>query len=375
MLTIQKIDPKDKGQVRRFVQFPFHLYAGHPQWVPPLRGEVEVMLDPNRHPFYEHSYADSFIALRDAEVVGRIMAIENTSYNKYHDTQQAQFYLFECEDDKAVAEALFDRAFAWARERGLKRIVGPKCILSSDGYGILVKGFEHRQTMTMMNYNYPYYSELLEGLGFEKAVDFVSCYFDVPNLKLPERIHRIAERVKQRESLQILQFKNKGHLKSWIGKLGQTYNKTFVNNWEYYPLTQNEIDFVFKDVATIADYRLFKMIVHGDDIVGFLLGFPDISAALQRANGRLMPWSIADILLELRRTNWISLNGAGILPEFQGIGGNALLYAEMEKTVHSRGFEHAEFTQVAESATQMQHDLVNVGGELYKLHRVYQRDL
>ena len=91
--------------------------------------------------------------------------------------------------------------------------------------------------------------------------------------------------------------------------------------------------------------------------------------------GRLTPWAIADLLLEMRRTSWIALNGAGILPEFHGVGGNALLYAEMEDTLRAYRFAHADLTQVAESAVQMRHDLENVGGKMYKSHRVYRRNI
>jgi hypothetical protein len=78
----------------------------------------------------------------------------------------------------------------------------------------------------------------------------------------------------------------------------------------------------------------------------------------------------------MRRTNWVSLNGAGILPEFQGYGGNALMYSEMEKTIRSyTQFEHAELTQVAETAVQMRKDLENIGGKPYKNHRVYQHSI
>jgi hypothetical protein len=69
------------------------------------------------------------------------------------------------------------------------------------------------------------------------------------------------------------------------------------------------------------------------------------------------------------------MNGAGVLPEFQGRGGNALLYSEMEKTIHEFDFKHADLTQVAESAVQMRHDLDNLGGEAYKNHRVFIREI
>jgi hypothetical protein len=229
--------------------------------------------------------------------------------------------------------------------------------------------------MTMMNYNPPYLPQFMAELGFQKEVDFVSCYLSAEKFRLPERVHRIAERAAKRSGLAIKRFRNKRELLKWAPKIGRTYNETFIQNWEYYPLTDREIKYVTDEILTIADSRLIKIITHGDDVVGFLFGFADVSAAIQRSKGRLFPFGIIDILIEMKRTKWIALNGAGVLPEFQGRGGNALLYSEMEKTILEFGFHHADLTQVAESAVQMRRDLENVGGTAYKNHRVYIRDI
>jgi hypothetical protein len=375
MITAEKIDTQSKAQVRRFLHIPFRIYAHHPQWVPPLLTDARTQLDRQKHPFYEHSSADFFIAARDGRDVGRIAALENRRFNETHDTRQAQFYLFECEDDQEAAAALFERVFEWARERGLDHVVGPKGFGALDGYGLLVEGSKHRQMMTMMNYNYEYYPRLVQALGFEKEVDFVSCYINSDTFRLPERVHRIAERVKRRGTLAVHRFRSKRELIRWASRIGEAYNRAFVENWEYYPLTEREIDFMVSNLVTVANPRLIKIITHGEDVVGFLFGFADVSAALQRAQGHLYPWNIVDIVLELRRTKWVALNGAGILPEFQGRGGNALLYAEMESTIREFGFRHADLTQVAETAVQMRHDLMNLGGKPYKNHRVYVRKL
>jgi GNAT superfamily N-acetyltransferase len=371
MLNIEKVDTSSKSQVSEFVEIPYHLYKNHPQWVPPILIDARMFLNRNKHPYYEHSDADFFIARRDGQAVGRIAALENRSFNAYHGTSQAQFYLFDCMEDQEAANALFERVFEWARERGLNAVVGPKGFGPLDGYGLLVEGFEHRQMMTMMNYNYPYYPQLVENIGFSKEVDFVSCYLNAESFHLPERIHSIADRVQKRGTLRVQRFRSKRELKSWSGRIGKAYNQAFVNNWEYYPLTEREVSFVVDNILMVADHRLIKIISHDQDVVGFLLGFPDVSAALQRARGHLLPFGILDLLLEMRRTKWIAMNGAGILPEFQGRGGNALLYSEMEKTVQDYHFEHADLTQIAESAVQMRKDLENVGGKAYKNHRVY----
>jgi len=373
MLRVDKIDTNDKALVKRFIRIPYRLYENHPQWVPPIMMDVETQLNRKKHPFYEHSDADFFLATKDGRDVGRIAALENTRFNQYHKTKQATFYLFECEDDQEVANTLFERAFDWAKSRGLERIVGPKGFGALDGYGILIEGFEHRQIMSMMNYNYPYYVKLVENLGFTKEVDFVSCYLNKDSFKLPERVYKIAEWVKTRNNMGVQYFKTKNDLRAWANRIGRLYNNSFVNNWEYYPLTDNEIQFLLDNILTVADPRLIKIITHNDDAIGFLFGFPDLSAGMQRAKGKLLPFGLINILLDMRQTKWISLNGAGVLPEYQGVGGNALLYVEMEKTMKDYHFDHADLTQVAETAVQMRHDLENVGGKAYKNHRVYHR--
>jgi hypothetical protein len=375
MADIQRVVLKDRSSVRRFIQFPFRLYEDHPLWVPPIVMDVRTRMNPEKHPFYEHSDADFLVAMEAGEVVGRIAVMENKPYNAYHGKRQAQLYYLECVEDFDVFKDLFGRAFDWARDRGLKQMVGPKGFGPLDGYGMLVDGFEHRPAMTMMNYNPPYYPEFMERIGFRKEVDFVSCYLSADKFRLDERVHRIAARAAKRSGLSVKRFRNKRELVSWGARIGKTYNDTFVENWEYYPLTEREIDYVISEILTIADPRLIKIILHEEQVVGFLFGFPDVSAAIQRSKGRLFPFGLIDMLIELKRTKWVALNGAGVLPEFQGRGGNALLYSEMEKTIHEFGFRHADLTQVAESAVQMRRDLENVGGVPYKNHRVFIREI
>ncbi len=174
----------------------------------------------------------------------------------------------------------------------------------------------------------------------------------------------------------MIDFKNKRHLKQWADRIGEAYNKAFVKNWEYYPLSAREIEFVVSNVMTIVDPDLIKIITKGGEVVGFVFPFPDVSAAMQKNGGKLGPLAIVRLFSEIKKTDWISFNGVGILPEYQGLGGNAIMYAELEKAMHQNTqFVHAELTQVAETAKQMRKDLENLGVRFYKNHRVYQRDI
>ncbi len=374
MVTIEKVNTDNKSQVKRFVEFYYDLYKDCPEWVPPMYMDSYLPLNRKKHPFFEHSEADFFLAVDNGKVIGRICAADNKPFNAYHHTRKAHFYAFDSINDQQVAKALFDAAFDWAHGRGLDTMIGPKGLSPFDGYGIQIEGFQYRQMMSMMNYNFPYYPKLVEALGFEKEVDFVSCYLPAEAFRLPERVERIAERTLARGNLSVKNFKSKKELMQWAWRIGESYNKTFINNWEYYPFSRGDVQYAVDNVINFADYRMIKLILHGEDIVGFLFAFPDVSAAFQRAKGHLFPFGIIDILLEMKRTKTVSGNGMGVLPEFQGTGGNALLYYEMAKTVLGmHQFEHVEMTQVAETTRQMRADLKNLNGVEYKNHRVYRK--
>lgn len=378
MITVELVDTNNKKQLREFIQFHYDLYKDTPQWVPPFYQDIELMMNRKKHPFYELNDADFFVARRDGKIAGRIAIMENQSFNDYHKTKKAQFYLFDILDDMEIARALMEKAYAWCKSRGLNEIVGPKGFSAFDGYGVLVEGFEYRQMMTMMNYNFPYYKDILEKLGFEKEVDFVSCYIDSKKFTLPDKVAEVARRVKERGSFGVKEFKSKRELTKWADKIGKAYNDTFINNWEYYPLTKGEVNLLLDNLLLLAVPKLVKIITHNDDIIGFLLAFPDISAALQRNAGKnpiLRPWHMIDIMSEINKSTFVCLNGAGVLPEYHGRGGNALLYDEMQNTIKGMDFTEGEFTQVAETAVQMRQDLVTAGGKPYKNHRIFHKTL
>jgi hypothetical protein len=375
MIKIEAVNRQNNSFVGEFVELPYRLYQGVPQWVPFMKVDVRNMLDPKKHPFYEHSDAQAFIAVRNGQTVGRFAMMENKLYNQVQNKRIANFNLLESENDIEVIKSLFEAGKEWAAKRGLNRIVGPKPFGLGDGYGILVEGFDKRQMMIMMNYNLPYLPRLMEEYGFEKEVDFVSCQIEIAKFSLPEKVKRVAERVLEKGTISVRGFRTRSELRR-VGKdIGEIYNKVFVKNWEYYPYTKREIETAIENVILFADPKLIKVLMDGEKIIGFLFAFPDVSRALQRHKGQLNPISILDLLGESRRADMVSVNGMGVMEEYHGRGGNALLYYEMEKTVKSKHFKYAEFTQVAESAEQMRKDLITLGGAEVKNHRVYRIDV
>lgn len=375
MIEVKIIDTASRKEVNQFVEFPYSLYADCAQWVPPFRADVRIMLNREKHPLYERSDADFLVASRNGETVGQMAVFEHKPFNAYHNKNQAQFTLFDCVDDQEVADKLFEAALDWARKRDLDSLVGPKGFCSFDGYGILLDGYEHTQMMTMVPYNYAYYPSLLEKAGFEKEVDFISFHLDKNKMALSDKAVEVVRRVRERGYLQIKNFSSKREFRKYLKPLGQLYNHTFVNNWEYYPLSDKEIKFLLDTLITVIDAKLIKLIMHRDEIIGFIVAFPDVTPQLQRAKGRLTPWAIVDLMIGLKHAKSVALNGAGVLPKYYGGGGNALLYSEIEKTIKEYDFDHAEMIQIADTAVQMRRDMAALGAEPFKTYRVYRKTI
>jgi len=203
MIKIQKINTDNRREVQEFIQFPFDLYRNDPNWIPPFRNDVAVMMNRKKHPFYEYGEADFFLARREGRIVGRIAVLINPHFNDYQKKKVMSFCLYESVYDLDVAAALFETAFAWGRERGMTELIGPKGLSLFDGYGVLVDGFNLRQSMNMSAYNYPYYQTLMESVGLTKVTDFISVEFDALTVMLPEKVTRAVEIVQKRGDIKV----------------------------------------------------------------------------------------------------------------------------------------------------------------------------
>lgn len=373
-MNILQLDLHNKKQVDGFLRLPFSIYRNIPQWVPPLQMDERLRLNRKRLPYYQHSHASFFLALEGTRPIGRLAVLDNSRYNEFNKTKTAFFYLFECEDNIEAATALFNSAFDWARARGLDKVVGPKGFTPLDGFGLLVKGFEHRPAFGLP-YNPAYYVDLVEAQGFVKEGESVSGYLGT-DLQFPPRIHKLAERIAERRGLRILRCNTRKDLRQLVTHLKDLYNNSLTGTEGTAPLTDEEVDTMANQLIWLADPKLVKLVMSGDKAVGFLLAYPDVSAALQKTRGHLFPFGWLTCLRELCRTEWINVNGAGLLPEYRGSGGTAILYSEMFKSVSENPrYKHAEVVQIGVENENMQREMENFGIDFYKMHRTYRREL
>lgn len=372
-MDIRRVDTTRRSDVRRFVRFPLDLYRGCALWVPPLQSDELKALDRTNHPFYRHGAAEFFVAESQGEVLGRVAVMDHRIYNEHLGTRRAFFGLFESADDGAVAARLLEAASDWARAQGLDEILGPRGFGSAGPAGILVDGFEHRPALGMP-YNYPYYDGLITAAGFQKDGENWSGYLS-GDYDLPERFHRIAERVKERRGLWVKSFESKKELLAWVPRIAKIVTDSFAEFPDSVPPTADEVA-QFRDmVLAVARPSLIKVAMKDDEAVAFLFAYPDVSAAMQRTRGRLWPLGWVDMLVEQRRTPWVNINGMGALPAYQGSGAILLLYIEVAKAIKKIGYRHADVVAVGEENMKSRAEMEAIGVRWYKRHRSYRRAL
>lgn len=371
---ITEVNLDHHKQVNCYLQFPFELYRGVKQWVPPLLFEARKMMNPREHPFYQHSTAAYFLhSSLSGKIDGRVAVFNNSRYDAFNDSKVAFFFGFECLKEIHIAQELFDAACEWARKRKLTNLNGSKGFSALDGLGILVEGFEHRPAFGIP-YNFSYYGDFIENCGFQRKSDIVSGYLN-NQYRVPEKVRLVADKVEQRRGLCVSRFRTKNDLRALIPKLRDLYNRSIEGTEGNVPLTEDEAHTMADQLIWFADPRLIKILYKDQEPVGFLFAYPDISAAVQRSKGKLFPIGWLDILLEFKRTKWLNINGAGIVEEYRGMGGTAILFREMENAILEGGYEHADLVQMGVDNERIQLEMKALGINFYKRHRTYSMNL
>jgi GNAT superfamily N-acetyltransferase len=373
-LLIRGVGPRNRASIRGFIELGNAPYRNEALKVPPPRGSLIGILR-RRDPFFRHGDATSFLALRDGSAVGRITAFEDRAYNEHHLRREARFCWFESLSGEESARGLFGAAESWARDRGLDELRGPYAVSGLEGAGILVDGFERAQTMTMSAWNPPRYAALFESAGLVPFKDLLSAEILTERFALPERVARAVSLIEKRGRLSLLPLRTLSSLLRLAPALGELYNRSFSEHDDFMPLEKRDFSVLARGLAALTEPSLVKILAYEGAPAGFLFAFPDLSAAFRRAGGRLRPWNLLDLALEKGRTRRLIVNGAGVDPERQRLGGNAVLYAELERVVRERLYEAVEIVQVAATNAQMIADLEMLGGTVVKRHRIWRKGL
>lgn len=360
-----------------FITFPWRIYRRDPAWVPPLIIERKEFLNREKHPFYKHGDAELFLARREGEIVGRMMASDDRNYNALHGTNLGCFGLFESIDDREVASSLFEAAANWLRAKGRAEIIGPIDYSTNYVCALLIDGFEH-PPMLLTSHNPPYYAELIERCGFSKAKDWYAWWFSKP-VEAATRLRRIARRALRDQTFTIREV-NMKKLDEESSRLRAIYNQAWEKNWGFVPFTEAEFHHLVKELKPLAVPEFTLIAEAGGEPAGFILGVPDINVALKHVkNGRLttfgLPIGLAKLLYYKSRTKTARLIALGVVPKYRRHGIAEILVLRMiEEAMIARGFT-GELSLTLEDNHAINRFLEAIGAERYKTYRIYSRSI
>jgi hypothetical protein len=366
-----------KQGLSEFIEFPFKLYRGDPNWVPPLIEERRDFFDPQKNPFFEHARCQLFLARRDDEVVGTVAAVVNDNHNAFHEEKAGSFGFFEAVNDQAVADALLDAAEVWVRAQGMTVIRGPLNFSTNDEIGTLVDGFDE-PPMVMMTYNPRYYPALFEAHGYAKAMDIYAYVVDLAErLKnAPEKVFTVAEKAAQKEGIRVRKIDIK-HLDQEVALLKEVYNQAWERNWGFVPMTEREIEHLANGMKPVLDPNLLLLAETSDGKpVGVSVALPDLHQALRwSGGGHMWPFGLLKFLWYRRKVDQCRLLIMGMVEQYRGRGADAIFYVETARSALAHGYKRLEASWILESNTMMNLILERVGATRYKTYRIYERAL
>lgn len=364
---------RNKAELHQFIKLPWRLYAGDPNWVPPLIQAQLDLLDRRKNPFFQHSEAEYFLARRGDEVVGRIAAIHNRKHVEFHQEQAGFFGFFEAVQDDDVARALFDAARDWAKQRGLTILRGPMNFSTNDECGFLLEGFDSPPYI-MMTYTKAYYLDFAEKYGFRKAKDLYAWLISKETFRVPEKFQQRIDSIKQQAKIRIRTL-NMKDFRAEVDRIKTIYNKAWERNWGFVPMTDAEFEHMAKEFKAIVIPELVVFAEVDGQPVGFVLALPDANQAIKHTNGKLFPFGIFKLMYHLRKVRKLRVITLGVIPEFRQVGLGPVLYAEIAERGLALGYNDAEMSWTLEDNESINKPMQMIGGKLYKKYRIVEIDI
>jgi Acetyltransferase (GNAT) family len=371
-IAIQPV--KTDADFERFLDVPQRVYGKDPNWVPPLISAITAQLNP-RNPFFTYGTLQAFVALDQGQPVGRIVAAVNHRLIEREDQPIGLFGYFECISDLEIAKALFQSAEEWLREQGMTSIRGPIDLSTHNSCLFLVDGFDTPPAM-MMPYNPPYYPQLMEKLGWQKAKDAYAYDFPLDHdLSQPfEKGYRIACR--SGVTFRPIHTKGQDFTKD-CEKIYRLFNEAFANNWSSSPRSLEEFLEEAKSLQSLVDPDLFPVAEYNGKMIGFWMGLPDYNIALKHVDGKLNWLGLLKFLWYRRQIDQARVIAVCSLPEYRRkMVSLALIYLGMQGGLKKgKPYRRAELSWVFEDNDPSRKLIEAAGGKIYKTYRIYEKSL
>ncbi len=350
-ITVQEVTTKKL--FNSFIDLPYQLYKGHRYFIPPLRFDEIATLREDKNPAFDYCEAKYWIAIKDGRVVGRIAGIVNHAYIQKWKNPYVRFGWIDFEEDAEIVQSLLGKVEDWAREKGMVAVHGPLGFTDLDHEGLLVEGFDQVGTLATI-YNYPYYARLLEKCGYEKDTDWVEYKIKLPTA-MPEKLEKIASIVKRRLNLKPVVAHSPKEILPYAKEIFNLINEAYSDLYGVVPLTEKQIAYYTKQYFSFIRTDFVSLVTdQNGKLAAFAITMPSLSAALQKANGRLFPFGFIHLLKAMRKNKFGDLYLVAVRKNLQGKGVNAILMYELTKSYIKNGVAYAESNPELESNVQVQ---------------------
>jgi len=368
------ISVNTKKELEAFIDFPHDLYKDDPNYVPELFIAQRDLL--TTHPFHKHNSLQAFLAFDDGKVIGRIAAIMNNAHNEFNKVNDGFWGFFDCINDQETANMLFDTADKWLKGKGVdQQFIGPVNFSTNEACGLLIKGFDS-PPMLMMTYNYPYYIDLIENAGFKKQIDLIAWHWEGESYsdRSVKLLDRLLERLKR--SGVVIRKVNLKKFKEEAARLREVYNSAWDQNTGFVPLTDDEFDYLAKDLKLILDTDFALVAEHDGKLVGFGIALPNYNEIFKTIKrGRLLPAGILKLLFNKKKIKGIRIYALGVIDGYRKMGIEACLYATIIKEYKRKGYTNAEAGWTLENNTLINEAIKAINGDPYKTYRLYEKQI
>lgn len=374
-VEIRKVQTKE--ELKEFIHFANNLYKGDEYYAPSLISDDYNTFDPKKNGAFDFCQAQMFLAYKEGKVAGRVMAIINNRANETWKVKQVRYGWIDFINDEEVAKALLDAVAAWGKERGMTDIAGPLGFTDFDPEGMLVEGFERVATMIGI-YNYPYYPQILEKLGYTKETDWMEYRITIPD-ELPERYYKYADIVIAKNKLNVRKVTRRMINKENYGrKFFKLINETYYKLYGFSLLSDKQIDAYTKLYLGLLDTRMVSFVENEKgELVAAGVTMPDLTAALQKCGGKLFPFGWFHLLKAIfwKPCDTLDMLLVGVREDYRGKGLNAVLVTDLYPRLKAMGFKYAETTAELETNDSIQAMWKYFEREQHKRRRVYAKKI
>ena len=371
-LTILPV--QGKRMLRQFIGFPLELYKDCDKWVPAFEDDEYKSLGPE-NPSLAFCEKELYLAFRGKKVVGRVAAIINHNANKKWNEEIVRFGWIDFVEDFEVAKALIDTVVEWGKARGAQKVKGPLGFTDMDREGLLVEGFEKESPFTVI-YNYPYYGEYLEKMGFTKDADWTQRVIEFSETLPP--MMQYADLVEKRYGVHLYRAKTLKQMARRGREMFHVLNDAFAGLYEYSKLSEEQIDGYVKQYVPVLNKDMVAFVVNDkDQLVAFTVTMPHISAGVRKAKGRIFPFGWMHILPQLNPKKNHIAEGLliGVLPEYQAKGAALLMFKYLHENYIKLGIKQLLLNPQLEDNHKVQTLFGDYNPQPYQRRRSYVKDI